>query len=374
MANRQLAHGTDKRKVVARNGLVLNRMDNFRLIDCAGSARDCGRIHGEQARDLIQANLQTYRKLFETRMGLAWSELRLCAERYLSVIRDFDEELLEEICGIAEGSAADVLDIVVLNARSSIADHFVDACTSIAHVPDSVTVGTLIGQNWDNMKRLRAVVLRVERFGSPKIVTLTEAGTLAKIGLNSAGIGLCVNGLIGSGVGKVGVPIFVMLRRVLQQTTVSGALAVISKATRDAPHNYLIATRQGAAFTVEAAPSHVDILPLEDRFLVHTNHVLSSRLGVEDKLLASNPDTVVRLWRARRLLSGYPERFTVDDMKTVLGDHFDYPKSICSHTDGSGNEFAMGTNCSVISDLSERTMHYSDGNPCEARWFSVPIC
>jgi isopenicillin-N N-acyltransferase like protein len=343
-------------------------MEAVPLVDCIGTGRERGLAHGERATPRIHANIETYRQLFEARHGLDWASVRERVARVVPEIEAFDPDLLDELRGIADGAAVDFLDVVVLNARSSITmTRAADECTSIAALSEPGSAGgTLLGQNWDNMRQLEPVVLRVVQEGKPSILTFTEAGTLAKIGLNGAGIGLCVNGLCTPGGSHRGIPIFVMLRKALQMTSLSHAMAVITTAVRDAPHNYLLASREGAAFTVEALIGDFDILPPQGRFLVHTNHILSPRLAVRDELKASHPDTVVRLWRATRLLDGHRGDFRPQDLLRVLGDHFDAPTSICRHGDREGDPFAMQTNNAIVLELDAGRMWVTRSTPCDS--------
>ncbi len=140
---------------------------------------------------------------------------------------------------------------------------------------------------------------------------------------------------------------------------------MITGTPKDAPHNYLLASKQGAAFDIEALYEDSDILTPRGRFLVHTNHLLSPRLMIRDELKAEIPDTVIRLWRAQRLLADQRGVFGVSEMKTLLSDHFDAPDSICRHgvTDEGG--FETITKCSVIMELADGRLHVSEGYPCD---------
>ena len=54
--------------------------------------------------------------------------------------------------------------------------------------------GGLLAQNWDWHPDLRAsTVVWIVEHDDRWFATLTEAGILAKIGLNSAGLGVCLN-------------------------------------------------------------------------------------------------------------------------------------------------------------------------------------
>ena len=343
-------------------------MGYWPVVKCAGSATERGRAYGTQAKESILNNIEIYQALFHERYGTDWAKAREWAKRFLPALTEFDPDLLQEMQAIADGSGVDILDILTLNSRSSFKPRFgADDCTSIAFLPAPGEEGTtILAQNWDNLARLKPVVLQVEQPDKPSLMTFVEAGMLAKMGLNSAGIALCVNGLFGQDEASgQGLPIFCLMRKALQASCLSDAIGAIVRQRRDAPHNYMFASKEGAAFDLEALTVDFDVLAPEGRFLVHTNHFLSPRIVVRDEGL-KHPDTVVRLWRARQLLAGHGGRFGVAEMKTVLSDHLDRPGSICRHAEDLGAMTAMRTKCAIIMEPARGLMHVSTGNPCDS--------
>lgn len=337
-----------------------------RLIRCEGSPRERGEHYGQSAKLEIAENLATYRELFQTRFGLSWDRALARVQDVVAPLEGFDGALFQELQGIAVGAEVDPLEIIALNARSTII-YGREECTSIAFIHGvEGQRGTIVGQNWDNMKQLRPVILHVIEEGKPEILTLTEAGTLAKIGCNSAGIGLCVNGLsIAGRPSSESVPIFVLIRKALQSTSLSETLDVIVGHQMDAPHNFKLASREGAAFDVESLYEHYDILPPSGPVQVHTNHILSHRLLMRDALLAQLTNSAVRLWRAQQLLGATGgASLDVENMKAVLSDHFDGPGSICRHGRDESNGLEGVTKHAIIMDLEQGVMHVSAGNPC----------
>lgn len=336
------------------------------FIRCEGSPRERGEQYGSQACEGIEANLATYRELFMKRFDLTWEKALARVKGVVAPLEEFDPALFQELEGISAGSGIDLLEIIALNARSTII-YGQEECTSIAFIHGvGPQRGSVVGQNWDNMKQLRPVILHVVEDGKPEILTLTEAGTLAKIGMNSAGIGLCVNGLsIAGRPSTASVPIFVLIRKALQNTSVSETLGVIAGYQMDAPHNFKVASREGAAFDIESLYEHYDILAPKGPVQVHTNHILSHRLLMRDALLAQLTNSAVRLWRAEQLLEAMGgASLGVEDMKAVLSDHFDAPGSICRHAKDEANGLEGVTKHAIVMDLEAGEMHVSAGYPC----------
>src|SRR5947199_124581 len=73
------------------------------------------------------------------------------------------------------------------------------------------------------------------------VVTVAEAGMVAKTGLNSAGVGLCVNLLLSDRDGRRGgVPYHVVLRAALEADCLTLAIRAVAMSPRSASVNILL--------------------------------------------------------------------------------------------------------------------------------------
>ena len=205
---------------------------------------------------------------------------------------------------------------------------------------------------------------------------MVEAGLLAKTGLNAAGLGLVTNALVtDADEGVPGLPYHVLLRAILDCTTVTEALTILQAGLRSSSANYLIAQASGAALDVEAAPG--DFTRLYPQFpdrglLLHTNHFLAPHLHpVQDVSLWAMPSSAVRL---QRLQAGARTPATLDDFRALLADHADYPHGICSHPDPGEHPLEQGaTIASVLMDLNARRLWLAAGNPCQAPYTELDL-
>jgi isopenicillin-N N-acyltransferase-like protein len=143
--------------------------------DLAGDARDIGLAHGRLLRDEIRECIEIYRLV----LGTGDATLMREAERIAMTVRDFSPQIADEIDAIAEGSGVDPRWVYVLNARSELVTSRGDGCTAV-FVPER----GLLGQTWDWIDALEplVVVLRIERAGGHRLLTLTEPGIVAKRG------------------------------------------------------------------------------------------------------------------------------------------------------------------------------------------------
>ncbi|MBI2878022.1 MAG: hypothetical protein HYY20_14190 [Candidatus Tectomicrobia bacterium] len=344
-----------------------------------GSAYEIGCHHGSAFRSLIRDNLETYLTLFSHYAQLGRAEVISRARSFIPLIEGFDGELLEEMRGIAEGSESLLEEIVALNARTEMM--FKDGtprhgeCTALAVTPEASAAGhTLVGQNWDWMPRVQRNVLLLEiaQRERPRILTFTEAGFVGKIGMNSAGIGLCANLLVGPRT-VPGIPFHLFCRGILKATSLGEAIGQVLGHRSGASGNFLIAHAEGEAIDLETHPEGSDYLYSRSGILTHANH-FESRVTVEDVGRKLFPDTILRYCRSGKLLEQERGRITRESFQRVLRDHFNYPNAICRHADLRlpGPE-QVQTNGSIVMDLTESVMYVCHGNPCTGEYVPFPL-
>ena len=353
-------------------------MTQFPHIRVQGTPAQRGRQLGQLAGRLIRRNIELYRDIFKHYAGWDWQRATQHAARFRTHIGDYQPHYLTEIEGIAEGAGVDVNDVLALNVRTEImfaavARQVAAECTSFAVLPDATTDGhTLIGQNWDWNPAMTEtmIMLEVEQAEAPDFVTVVEAGLLAKVGFNSAGIGVATNALISDqDRGEPGVPYHVILRGLLDAETMTQALAAINSQPRASSANYLVAHCDGEAFDAETAPGNYTRVYSEftpGDILAHTNHFVCRRFDLKDVGLWSGPDSPFRLTRLTRLLWDDEGDLSPQRLQVLLTDHFNRPHSICRHPDPTKPLLERyATVASVIMDLNARTMWLAEGNPCQ---------
>jgi isopenicillin-N N-acyltransferase-like protein len=354
-------------------------MTPFPHVRVHGSARQRGRQLGEQAGDRVHRSIGIYKGVFLHYAGWGWSQVVAHAAQYRPAIRQYAPRYLEEIEGIAEGAAVDAEDVLAINVRTEImfaavARKAAQGCTSFVALPEATASRhTLVGQNWDWKPAMSesVIVLEAEQEDGPDFVTVVEAGLLAKVGMNSAGIGLTTNSLVTDlDRGEPGIPYHIVLRGILDAETMSDALGAVNRLPRASSANYLIAHRDGTAITIEAAPgdhSHVyTAFPGEDGLLAHTNHFACDRFTLKDVSLWDGPDSPFRWDRMWRFLRASRGDLTPERLQAYLADHVNFPSGICSHPDpriDPPDRYA--TVASIIMDLDTKTMWLADGKPCE---------
>jgi isopenicillin-N N-acyltransferase-like protein len=344
-----------------------------------------GREYGRLASGRIARCIAAYRDLFEHRAGLDWPTAVAHARTYIEPIAAFAPRSLAEMRGIADGAGVPFDAILVLNCRSELM--FAAArkqgvtppgeCTSFAVTPDATHEGhMLLGQNWDWVPFARevCVLLEVDRDDEPSFATIVEAGMLAKVGMNDAGLGLCTNTLVSErDAGARGVPYHVMLRALLGARSAAEAAAILGSTERALSANYLVADRQGDAVnfeTIGGGEADIHATRPEHGFLAHANHFLAPAYCAIDAYVANSPHSLTRLEAMRRGLAA-GGRVSVERLQAVLCGHDHAPNGICSHPDPAAHPlYARTTVASFIADVTTGEFWWTDGPPCASAYQS----
>jgi isopenicillin-N N-acyltransferase-like protein len=316
----------------------------FPMIDLSGSPTERGRQHGKAAPEQIKRGIAMYSESL-LKSGVEWKELERRAEAMVPTIEAFDSTYVEEMRGIAEGAGVPFAGIMLMNARTEMvsaarrqqaAKHFPDGCTAAFALPEATADGVLLhGQNWDWRAECAetSVVLRIRRDDGPDILTFTEAGGLARSGLNSAGIGLTANALECDRDYQrgAGVPLPFIRRKVLEAEYLALAVRTIFQTHKLGSNHMAISHCGGEAFGFECAPDETFWVAPERGIYVHANHWISDsgRAKVKDTGLQETPDSIYRDKRVRDSLTPKRGKLTLDDFREAFFDDYQTPYSVC---------------------------------------------
>jgi isopenicillin-N N-acyltransferase like protein len=321
------------------------------LIDISGPPHERGVQHGRQASARIRKGIAHYTAQI-ARSGLGEADIAGPVRDYMPVIEAFDPLYVEEMQGIAAGAEVPFEHIALLNARTEIlklaerpdlrarlAENAPDGCTGLVVMPGATAANRLIhAQNWDWKAECAetAVVLRIRREDGPDILTFTEAGGLARSGLNAAGIGLTANYLQSDrDYRQVGVPLALIRRKVLEQESPALAMRAVYATQKSAANNMIVsasnAQGQAVAIDFECARDETFQVHPEAGLLTHANHFVSpvALTKLRDTGVASTPCSLYRDIRVRDLLLPHLGRVTMDHVKEALFDDFGTPFAVC---------------------------------------------
>ncbi len=353
--------------------------------------------HGRKARDQIRHNLAVYFRRFKNETELSRDIVLKRAARYVSVITRLSPEYAETMRGVADGADSDLLDITALNVRyelmysqfSKIGLRPIPrtyGCTAFAALPATVKNGHLImGQNWDWIPEVECLFLKMRSRATPNVLSFTEAGVVGgKIGLNSDGLGLLINGMISNkdDWSKLRKPFHVRCWEVLRSRTLRQAVSAITRGERNCSANFLLGqqTKNGQAeiVDIESAPGATCKLRPDRGAIGHTNHFSDpSVLSVEQVLDEERLSTVHRYKMIQELLDQRVRNrseFDVEKAQEMLRDHDGRPESVCRHSNAAFPEDERyETVVSVIMDLQARKLWATLGTPCASPYRTLTL-
>jgi isopenicillin-N N-acyltransferase like protein len=362
-----------------------------------GSPYEIGYRHGQQAQDKIQRNLEVYFRRFKNETALERDEALSRAEKYLQVIRRVSPSYARTMEGVALGSKTRLLEITALNVRYELMySQFakiglkpmprVDGCTAFAAMPQATrNHHLLMAENWDWIPQVEGLFLKIRPPTGPDVLCFTEAGVVGgKIGLNSEGIGLAINGLISNkdDWARLRKPFHVRCWEILGSTTLAQAISRITRGKRSCSANFLLGQQTklgtGKILDVESAPEAAGTLSPQDGVLAHTNHFSNpGRLGVKQVLDEERKSTLQRFARINHLLRQVRSengKMSMTRAEEMLRDHDGKPESVCRHENSSfPTDERYRTVVSVVMDLYTGQLQTTLGSPCEREYQTLRL-
>ena len=246
-----------------------------------------GRQRGEELRTGIASALDAYRRYF-SHLSIAEAAVQSAAASSLERLREWWPTGAEEVEAVAAGAGIDVTELMEIIARTEIMTQATAAPTECSTVSHTSSGASVAAQNWDWAADF-STLWHFNDVGSVpgqhRHVGIAEFGMLGKIGLNEAGVGVLLNILKHAGDEAGGVPIHMILARVLAEAgTLAEALEIIGSAPTSSSSIITVITAE-AAVQVEIAgalkrerraraTSQSDGETGKSGFLIHTNHFL----------------------------------------------------------------------------------------------------
>jgi isopenicillin-N N-acyltransferase like protein len=267
------------------------------ILDVAGTPAEMGAAHGAAARVALRAFAEERVHLAGqpawTGRSLSRPQVLALGEACLDAHRAYAPDLGTELDAMAEAAGLTAAELVIVNGFTDFVDavHAVGPgprlpatspaeamnCTAFL-VPAARTVDAmaLFGQTWDMHETAveHVIVLRGAPRDRPAFVAFTTVGCVGMIGMNEHGVCVGINNLSGAD-GDVGVTWPFVVRKVLQQADLDGALRCVTESRLAGAHNYLLLDRAGRGANVEATTTRTVVTPLERDPIVHANHCLA---------------------------------------------------------------------------------------------------
>lgn len=330
----------------------------IQVVEIGGDAYARGLAHGRGLKARIAAHVADWRAALEAAAGEPagpYLAAMLRETDFKAAIAAHTPDLLREVEGIADGAGLDrdlayALQLMdeewFYRVERGLRDRTPEKCSSFAVVAPGGP--TWIGQNMDLGEYTdgHQVVLRIAAEGdAPAALVFTNAGVIALMGVNGAGLGVCVNSLPQLPAAPQGVPVAFVVRRLLQARSLAEAADWVQAMPHATNQHYVIA-EPGAVRSFEASAAGVaEYRPPDPSRVLHTNHPLGEDPG-RPETAAARENSARRLESlVSRLASGAPG---LADFQAALSACDDPRHPVC-RTGGGGN---IGFTCgSMISAL-----------------------
>lgn len=310
-----------------------------------------GHQHGTAASPQIAGTIAFYTNMFSQTSQLSWPQVLEIAKDFAPTIQAKWPDYHAEMQGVADGAGVSLLDIIAINVRTEIAfGLFSDGCTALSWLTPGAS---WLAQNWDWMEEQKRnlILLTIrQQGGRPTIKMVTEAGLIGKIGMNDAGVGVCLNAIRMKGMDVNRVPCHLGLRMVLDSRSREEAVARLEREGVASACHMLIADATGGVGK-EWSAADVQTCEVNSRGQVfHSNHYLCAHPGVGDdtKWLKDSGFRVKRIEELAEGIKGVPE---FEDVKGIFRDEANYPGSICRAQKGASTSASL---FNIVMDLKAR--------------------
>jgi len=245
----------------------------------------------------------------------------------------------------------------------------------------------VLAQNWDWAKTMESlfIVLRIVKEDGKKILMLTEPGIIGKIGMNSDGVGTCLNliyhsetaakwGGLKRDIFEGTIPIHIMCRAILDAPSLKKAVSTIKGVPRSCAtmSHLLVADKSSDWAMLEIGGKVVDVIggkESKEELPVHTNHFLKCGYAEEK---TGGPSSYARYDRCVELHKKKCD--TLADVQAVLSDA-EGKLPICRPYLPSlelGIK-KIGTCCSVAMELASGKLHITLGSPMTVPYTTFDI-
>lgn len=330
--------------------------------------------------------------------------------------------------GIAAGAEVSLEDVILLNSRYDLArlgdspgikpadsaetingkDDMANECTSAVFLSSATSSrDVLTAQNWDMSARLweNDCVIYLEVHpdpleNKPSLFLVTEAGQLGRSGMNSAGLGVTANSLMSTDdyipypyrdaqgvLHDVSIepilPISMLRRMLLESNHFAEAMTCAYNFPRHVSNNITIGTAEGFGMCLEVTPDRIYKVykPIDDNYIVHTNHFTHPGFLARKDVLCKYPggSSWFRLQRFEQTIRANSQegQLSTNRLIEAFSDHMSYPEGICVHPDRNPVDAVIGhlpgypfrsnsaTVACVIYNLTAKEVTVCKGPPCQ---------
>ncbi len=256
----------------------------LRVLVLEGTPRQRGLAHGKALQKQIHQVLKLWKAELAATYKMDADAFIQCFVKktdYLSAMKKWTPDLVEEIEGIAEGAGVDFPTLYVFQLVDEVwaagPEVVANQCSSLGFSRNK-TQPSIIAQNLDLPPFYDGfqLVLHIKSSDSDlESFVLTVPGLIALNGVNNKSVGVCCNTLLQLSYCRDGLPVACVVRGVLQQRSEKEAADFLHKVKHASGQNYILGGPD-RALDLECSASKISpFVPKGQQGIVwHTNHPL----------------------------------------------------------------------------------------------------
>jgi isopenicillin-N N-acyltransferase like protein len=272
--------------------------------------------------------------------------------------------LVEELDAVAAGAGADRMAVFAAGIEElDTGGEGEGACSDmVARPPASVDGHLWVAHNNDLSPAVEPDIVATEwRVPGDPVVFTIGIGPWISVGFNSAGLALTGNE-VSPNDNRIGIPRLLHVRDILRRRTLDEAVEAALNPHRASSYNTILSHRDGGVVNVEGSATEAELIrPGAGGTLAHTNHYVSAKMLPFEGDPEYAAGSAVRYRRALEWLA--PGQITEHVLRRALQDHTGAPHSLCRHPEHGAQSKTVFW---CLADVTERTITYGRGNPCDS--------
>ena len=272
--------------------------------------------------------------------------------------------LVEELDAVADGAGADRLAVFAAGIEElDTGGEGEGACSDmVARPPASVDGHLWVAHNNDLSPEVEPDIVATEwRVPGDPVVFTIGIGPWISVGFNSAGLALTGNE-VSPNDNRIGIPRLLHVRDILRRRTLDEAVEAALNPHRASSYNTILSHRDGGVVNVEGSATEAELIrPGPGGTLAHTNHYVSAKMLPFEGDPEYAAGSAVRYRRALEWLA--PGQITEHVLRRALQDHTGAPHSLCRHPEHGAQSKTVFW---CLADVTERSITYGRGNPCDS--------
>jgi predicted choloylglycine hydrolase len=357
---------------------LMKGSSGIKLLDLVGTPYERGFVLGKTLRPMVIETVDRwkYRLGVQYRMDAdALIKQFLDNTNFIEAIDKRGSHLIDEVKGISDGAAIDFDTIFALQCMDEQWWWFPEStkqqevgCSAIGYYRKGET-SAFLAQNMDipNIFQGLEVLLHIKHPESQvESLVYTFAGMIALCGLNNQPLGICCNTLITLNHSVDGYPVAFIVRSVLEQPNLEGAIKFIRKIKHASGQNYMIGDDYKVVSLECSANKVSQYVPYEGAHRVyHTNHPLvNDDLNIPSPQSNGKSTTHARFDYLEGRMKDSNISVDIDKIKYILSSH---EGPVCVHSSNRpGGGFTFG---SLIYRLSKPPeLYLATGPPCSNKY------